>query len=178
MIDKLNEAIDEYYEKWDVLVHERTNREFFSSLQPTAVAWKVAGPLEYETIVSELRMHSDIVIENWWDNRWIAMLHLQNRKLAAEIEVVKLMQRRPRSTDAVGLDHLDFYSEQVEQADELLQNEKSLRWTHEQAGQCSWTSVWFGGTEAKLRTHTILDSCIRDLKAQNEHILRERLIAC
>lgn len=67
-------------------------------------------------------------------------------------------------------DHIDFYSPEVANADQILGEEANLRWSHETGGLTTWISVWFANTEAKLRTHTIIDSCIRDLLAANERI--------
>ena len=117
---------------------------------------------------------SDIAVENWWDGRWIAMLHLRDIKLAEGIEVVKLMQRRPSSTDKTGIDHIDFYSPKVLNADGILRHEPRLNWSHEVGGLTKWISIWFAHTEAKLRTHTVVDSCMRDLSAINDRIKRIR----
>lgn len=105
MLEKLNAAIMGYKAKWEALIGARKHRQFFTTLHPTAVAWKTADRAEYDKILAELHELSDIVVENWWDGRWIAMLHLRDTKLAEGIEVVKLMQRRPGSADATGRPH-------------------------------------------------------------------------
>jgi len=104
------------------------------------------------------------------NERWIAKMHLKDTELMGGIEIIKLMQRRPDSTDAVGLDHIDWYSADVAQADDVLSTEPNLKYTHETNG-ASWISLWFDGTEAKLRTDTVVDSCIRELKEVNERVL-------
>lgn len=170
MIEELNDAITDYNAKWKSLVEMRRDRQFFADLHPTAVAWKTVDRTEYDKIFAELHELADLVTENWWDGRWIAMVHLREIKLTSDIEVVKLMQRRPNSKDATGIDHVDFYHPNVAKADDILIGEPNLNWSHETGGLTKWTSVWFAGTEAKLRTHTIIDSCIRDLTAANERI--------
>lgn len=171
MIEKLNAAIAEYAIKWRALIEARDDRQFFLKLHPTAVAWKVFDRAEYNKILAELHELSDIVVENWWDERWIAMVYLRDIRLNEGIEIVKLMQRRPNSSDATGIDHIDFYSsKKVTGTDEVLMQEPDLNWSHEVGGLTKWISVWFGGTEAKLRTHTIIDSCTRDLAAINEDL--------
>lgn len=173
MIETLNAAMAQYWTAWSTLIAERSDREFFEALYPTAVAWKTEDEAEYRRLLDDLRGFCDIVVENRWDDRWIAMVHLKDAKLTQDVEVVKLMQRRPGSTDSVGLDHIDFYSPNVVHADQMLAKETDLVWTHETGGPCKWISVWFADTEAKLRTHTVIDSCIRDLSAYNEHITRQ-----
>jgi hypothetical protein len=170
MIGTLNDAIAQYQAEWAALIAKRTNRRFFEELCLTAIAWKTADRAEYSRILVELHDLCDIVVENNWDDRWIAMLHLKDITLANGIEIIKLMQRRPGSTDSVGLDHIDFYSSRVAQADQILKEETGLHWTHETGGPCKWISLWFADTEAKLRTHTVVDSCIRDLNSSNDRI--------
>lgn len=174
MIEYLNRAINEYLNKWQELVAQRTDVEFFKELQPTAVAWKVPGRAEHDQLCAELRDKSDLVISSWMDERWITKLHLKGVKLESGIEVVKIMQRRPNSTDALGLDHVDFYSPGVAQADVVLKQEPDLKWNHETSG-ASWISIWFGDDEAKLRTDTVLDSYIRDLREKRNRILKRAL---
>jgi hypothetical protein len=170
MIEDLNTALADYKEKWQGLVEARTNKQFFIALRPTAVAWKTVDRAQYDKILAELHELSDIVVENWWDGRWIAMVHLRDIKLAEGIETIKLMQRRPNSKDATGIDHVDFYSPHVANVEEVLEHEPNLNWSHEVGGSVEWASVWFAETEAKLRTHTIIDSCMRDLAAVNKRI--------
>lgn len=100
----------------------------------------------------------------------MAKLHLKDAKLANGAELVKVLQRRPGSTDAVGLDHVDFFSPEVAGAEPILKQETDLKWTWESndviAGY-DWISVWFDGTEAKLKSDTVLDIIQAELKELN-----------
>jgi hypothetical protein len=80
------------------------------------------------------------------------------------------MQRRPGSTDAVGLDHIDFMDMEETNTKAVLADESDLKWTEEKNGLCQWTSVWFDGTEAKLRTGTVVDVCIDELEEVNSKL--------
>jgi len=174
MINELNEAIAAYQTKWQTLVVSRNDKQFFEALEPTAVAWKVADLADFDTCCSSLRDVSDRVHLGWVNERWLATFHLKNVKLEQSISIVKLMQRRPGSTDPVGLDHIDFYSSQVAGAESVLAQESDLKWTHETNGDfCAWISLWFSGTEAKLRSNTTLDVCARELEAAQDKILKE-----
>lgn len=105
----------------------------------------------------------------WMNERWISEGCLKT-PLAHDIPIIKLMQRRPNSTDAIGLDHIDFYSFAVAGAEPLLDKE-GLKWTHEKNGICTWTSIWFAGTEAKLRTNTVLTVLADEYKQAEQRIL-------
>lgn len=174
MIDEFNKALVKYLEEWRELVADRRDVDFFKELAPTSIGWKVADRAEHDRRVAELRGQCDLVTSAWMDERWITKLHLKDAKLEGGMEVVKIMERRPGSTDATGLDHVDFYSPAVAQADAVLKAEPGLKWNHETNG-ASWISVWFGGGEAKLRTDTVLDSYIRDLRQTRNKILGQAL---
>jgi hypothetical protein len=45
-----------------------------------------------------------------------------------------------------------------------LTQETDLEWTEEKNGDhCKWLSIWFGGTEAKLRSDTVLQVCADEM---------------
>jgi hypothetical protein len=170
MIDRLNQALTDYQFKWERLLAGRAKPAFFASLKQTAVGWKTVDRAEYDQIFAELYDMCDVINSAWVGERWVTTMHLKSTVLTGDIEVVKLMQRRPGSKDAVGLDHVDFYSPEVARAENVLQGESDLRWTHERSGPTTWISVWFDNTEAKLRMHTVVDSCIRELQQVNVRI--------
>jgi len=177
MFEMYNQALKTYLEKWEQLVAQTQNQEFFQSLKPVTVGWKVSDHHDYVKLYEELREHCDMTVEKWMNQRWIAKLHLRNTTLAGGIEVIKLMERRPASTDSVGLDHVDFYSPAVTRAEAILSAEPDLRWTHEEndtvAGY-NWISIWFNDTEAKLKSDTIYDVLTTELQEINEHIKNKR----
>ena len=174
MIDELNKAIEAYHIKWHTLVAGRQDKAFFETLQPVAVGWKVAAREEYDQLRTELHDKCDMIVENWMNGRWIAKMILRDENLASGIKIVKIMQRRPNSTDAVGLDHLDFYSLEVEHAEAVLAKESNLKWSRESNDIISgyeWISLWFDDTEAKLKSSTVLDIVTAELQEINKEII-------
>jgi hypothetical protein len=169
MLDELNTVISEYWTKWQALVAARKNKAFFEALTPTTVCWKAVDLADYDRRLAELRDHADHIHTAWLNERWLTTLHLRQEKLEHGIEIVKLYQRRPGSTDATGLDHLDFYFKPgTPDAKELLGQESNLKWTEETNGEfCEWLSIWFEKTEAKLRSETTFDVIIKELEAIN-----------
>ncbi len=166
----LNKAIDEYMAKWQALVDGRKNKEFFERLQPTAVGWKTTDLAEFDRLFNEWRAACDQIHVGLKNDRWIATMHLKDDKLHEDIEVIKLMQRRPDSTDPVGLDNIDFLDTEETNTWAIL-DEEGLKWSKEENGRCKWTSIWFDGTEAKLRDETVLDVGIAELAEINNKIL-------
>lgn len=170
MLDELSQAIAAYKRTWDKLVESRTDKNFFQSFNPTAVAWKTTDLVEFDQRFVELREKCDQIHLGWINERWIATMHLMN-PISSGIQIVKLMQRRPGSTDAVGLDHLDFYSPDAARGKEVLSKEPDLKWSEEDNGRCKWLSIWFDDTEAKLRTGTVVDVCIQELEEVKDKLL-------
>jgi hypothetical protein len=171
MIDELNKALKDYQVKWETLVATRSDKPFFEGLKTTAVAWKTTDLAEFDRIFAELREKCDQIHLGWINERWLGTLHLREGELEGGVKIIKLMQRRPGSTDDVGLDHVDFYSPQVKGAEGILKDEPDLKWTPENNGHCNWISIWFDNTEAKLRTGTTIDVCIKELEEINKQII-------
>lgn len=173
MLDELKDAVETYQEKWKELLKDRADTAFFASLHPTAVAWKTEDLADFDRRAAELRDLSDQVHYGWINERWLATFHLKDTNLPLNIAIVKLMQRRPDSHDAIGLDHLDFYVKPGgADAKAVLEQEPSLKWDEETNGErCKWLSIWFAGTEAKLRSDTVLDVCASELKDVERQIL-------
>lgn len=174
MLNEINDALDTYDKSWKKLVDGRTNRQFFETLKPVAVGWKVAERVEYDQLVAELHDQADQIIETWMNGRWIAKLHLKDTKLTNCAELIKVMLRRPGSDDELGLDHVDFYSHEVATAEPLLKQETDLKWSWESNDVIEgydWISIWFNGTEAKLKSDTVLDIIQTELKELNQKLM-------
>lgn len=164
MIDELTEAIVAYQASWQRLVNQRTTAAFFNDLKPTCVGWKVADLADFDRRFTQLRDASEQVHLGWVEGRWLATFCL-SQMLPMEIRVVKLVQRRPESTDAIGLDSLDFLLPQGVDIMRVLQQETDLTWTEKRKNdRFKWISIWFDDTEAKLRHDTVLDVCALQLQ--------------
>jgi hypothetical protein len=178
MIDELTPALKTYQRRWNELVATRTNAGFFADLQPTAIGWKVRDRAAYVATLAELHDQTDQIVETWMNGRWIAKLHLRDARQTGGIALIKIMERRPGSDDAIGLDHLDFYTAtQLAKATEILQAEPDLHWSAEcndAVDGYEWLSVWFAGTEAKIKSYTVLDIVTAELTALNQKILEAR----
>jgi hypothetical protein len=175
MINELNESLNTYNQKWSELVAARKDQKFFTALKPIAVGWKVADQAGYDKVYNGLHDQCDRNIETWMNGRWIAELHLKDITLEGGITIIKLMQRRPGSDDALGLDHVDFYSPRVVEAEHILQTEQGIEWsweTNNVIAEYNWISLWFDGTEAKLKSDTVLDIVQAELRELNEAITK------
>jgi hypothetical protein len=173
MIDELNGAIETYRATWQSLVDARANKQFFENLRPIAVTLKVADETKFDRQFLELKKHCDQMHAGRLDERWLGMGHLRDQKLTWDISVVKIYQRRPNSTDALGLDHVDFLLPEGVDVEAILQAENDLNWSEEHGDYAEWISIWFeGGPEAKLRApgKTTLDAIISELAAVRDTV--------
>lgn len=175
MIDELNKAIEGYQTKWQALIAARTDRTFFEDIKPVAAGWKTEDLTDFDKRFACWRERAEQAHLVWLNERWIATIILKDAPLAWGIQIIKLLQRRPGSSDASGLDHLDFYAPRFGTASVMQTKESDLQWTDETNGMCAWTSLWFDDTEAKLRRESVLDVCIKEMSAANERILGKRL---
>lgn len=173
MIEELNTAIDIYVAKWKKLLAGRRNKRFFEQLKPTAIGWKTVDFADFQARFHELRDQCDQIHMGWLNERWLATMHLKDgKKLGLGIEIIKLMQRRPGSSDATKLDHVDFLIPENVDAPPILAAESGLNWTDEENGKfCKWISIWFDDTEAKLRTDTTVSVAIAELQAIDKKVM-------
>ena len=164
MVDELNAVLATYQQKWQQFVAERHNQDFFGSIKPIAAGWKVADEVAFDAAVPKLKALSDRVHLSWVNERWLGSFHLKNKQLAMGMGHIKLMQRRPNSSDALGLDHVDFLLNTDGQAaiEQLLILVDWLDWQVEMGDLCEWISIRFAGTEAKLRfpSQTTIDAVL------------------
>lgn len=163
LLDELDYGVERYHEKWHTFVKGRKNHPFFDALKPTAVAWKVFDRAELDRSVMALRDKCDQIHSGWVNDRWLVTLHLKDEAIPGNIQIIKLMERRPGSSDSIGLDHIDFTVHKGD-AKAVVAKEPDLKWSEESNGaHCKWISLWFDGTEAKLRTDTVLQVCADEL---------------
>lgn len=175
MIDEINTALRDYFIKWQGLVDGRTERQFFADMKPTAVGWKVADRAEYVNVVSQLFDRCGRVHETRMNDRWIAKLVLDDLELEGGIIVLKVMERRPHASDALGLDHVDFYAPDTSRYEEVFKGEshdlKIVQESNDAIDSYSWTSIWFDGTEAKIKPYTVLGTVADDLRRLETQML-------
>lgn len=172
MVDELKTALAAYETKWQALLGASSDKLFFEALLPTSVAWKTEDLNDFNQRFNVLRDLSDQVHLGWVNERWLATFHLKEATLPLGLTVIKLMQRRPGSADAVGLDHLDFYYQPGDAKAKDILAKESFEWTEEKNGEhCKWLSIWFDGTEAKIRSDTVLEVCAQELKDIETQIL-------
>lgn len=165
MVDELQKALDIYLVAWRNFTKQRKDAEFFASLHPISVGWKVADQAAYTEHFAELQTISKRVTGSWLDERWLGGFYTKDELLPEGIRHIKLMQRRPaKPNDSLGLDHVDFLLPEGIDIEQLLRNDPEISWEREKGDLCEWISVRFGNNEAKLRfvDKTSFDAVIKE----------------
>ena len=177
MVEEINKALNNYRTKWQALVSGRTDTSFFGQLVPVSVGWKVADVAAFDHAVALLRDHCDLVVHTRLNNRLIAKMVLRKPVTDWPLPVIKIMQVRPGSADALGLDHIDFYSAKPPADIEATLNAENLKWSHEvnhEGDKYPWASVWFDSTEAKIKQYTVLDIYANELTHTSARIKQNK----
>ncbi len=171
MVDELQQRTQTFLDKWQKFAEARSDSAYFTSLKPTAVGWKCTDRDELMRYFAEVRDLCEQIHFGWVNERWIISAYLKDSTLPAGIKIVKLMERRPGSTDLVGLDHVDFYS-LTDDVKRHMEQETGIKWTEEFNGEhCKWISVWTDAGEAKLRNDTVLKVCAEEMLEYEQRII-------
>ena len=160
-VETIQQAASTYFSKVDAAVKQYG----LPAHQPAAVGWKVADINEFNDALSGF-LKSGLVAQchiGFVDNRYIASIVFKE-PIYQNIRILKLMQRRPGSTDPIGLDHADFPVEDLAAAEATLAKQKVPKWGHESNDVHGWISVWFDGLEVKYFDHIVLDIAVKELQ--------------
>lgn len=138
---------------------------------PSTVGWKTKDINEFTQTLSQLLSSgsADQCHEGWVDKRYIASI-VFFKPIFNNVYVLKLMQRRPNSTDPVGLDHVDFYVDDLGKVEKEFQKIKLGNWDYESNESHRWISLRYDKTEAKFVDHLVLDVCVQELRQASQKI--------
>lgn len=136
---------------------------------PSAIGWKVAELDIFNATLKELLNAGAIQVHiGEVDKRFIATAVFEE-SVTWGINVIKLMQIRQGSDDPLGLDHVDFYHPDLEEAKDVLREVES--WEMESNYAHQWISLRFNSREAKFVDHSVLDVCIGEMRQAKDKIL-------
>lgn len=142
-------------------------------LLATAVGWKVADLKEFSKVTQDLLTKSEQLHVGTVNDRFIGTFVLKEPLSVDDIRLIKVLQRRQGSDDALGLDHIDFYIEDIELAKTVL-SDTQANWLEESNDVHTWLSIRFGEVleyEAKFVDHTVLSAGIIELQQAEKAIL-------
>ena len=157
----ITEQADQYFKKFGVFVKANG----LTKHEPATIGWKVTDITEFNKALAGF-LASDLVNQchiGFVDKRYIASIVFRE-PIYQKIYILKLMQRRPGSTDPVGLDHVDFTVADLPATEAEFTKSGVADWDYESNEVHTWISVRFNGTEAKFVDHVVLDVGVKELK--------------
>jgi hypothetical protein len=170
--EALSQSLDKYFAKWDEYVARMGLYAISSKMRPLAVGWKVSNRPEYRRVMSVLDNYAKQIHSVTMDGRKFATVVL-DEPLARGITIIKVIERREGSRDAVGLDHVDFYLPIIEGFAEMLERGEA-NWRRQGNATYKRVSVRFGPEstfEAKVMDYTVLDIAADELDNASKRIL-------
>ncbi len=170
--EALSQSMDKYFARWDEYVARMGLYSIAEKMRPIAVGWKVANRAEYRRVMSVLDNYALQIHSVTVGKRKFATVILQE-PLSRNISIIKVIERREGSRDAVGLDHVDFFLPIVEGIAEMLERGQA-NWRRQGNETYKRISVRFGPEslfEAKIIDHTILNIAADELNYASQKIL-------
>lgn len=175
-LNDLDNKSKQYWQLWDEFRKENN----LPDLKPSTVAFKAQNIEEFNQILGSL-LETDVVNQchiGFVDKRYIASIVLRKPVFFKDVKIIKLMQRRPNSTDPVGLDHMDFYINNLKEMENVLKKNDVKGWGYESNESHRWISLRFNGIEAKFVDHLVLDVCVKELKNVTKELgFKPRIVA-
>ncbi|MEI9913454.1 MAG: hypothetical protein WDN66_00330 [Candidatus Saccharibacteria bacterium] len=121
----IKSSTKDYLKKWEDFRTKYKLEEF----KPATIGYKAENIANFNEIISALAEQG--LIEQCHigavDNRYIASIVL-HKPIVDDIYIIKLMQKRPKSADPTGLDHVDFYVTDLADIERLFQNKEIASW--------------------------------------------------
>lgn len=170
--EALSLSLEKYFMRWDEYVSRMGLYSIAEKMMPIAIGWKVADRTEYRRVMSVLDNYASQIHSVTVGKRKFASVIL-SKPLARNITVIKVIERREGSRDAVGLDHVDFYLPIVEGIAEMLERGQA-NWRRQGSDTYNRISVRFGPEslfEAKIIDHTVLNMAADELNYASQKIL-------
>jgi hypothetical protein len=166
-------ALQRYNLAWKALIKEYKLQDFADYAQATTVSWKVADKAKLFFNLESLGQYAEQMHVGTVNNRYIASVVL-HKPLEANIWLIKILERRAGSRDALGLDSIDYLVPDIEQTYTGLKA-AGLYVVKEHNDKHAWLSLRFGRDdefEAKFTDHLVLDVAQKELRDGEAQILK------
>ncbi len=170
--EALSQSIEKYFAKWDEYVARMGLYAVAEKMRPVSLGWKVANRSEYRRIMSVLDNYATQIHTLTVGKRKFATVILE-KPLGHGITIIKIIERREGSRDALGLDHVDFYLPMIEGIAEMLERGEA-NWRRQGNDNFKRISLRFGPEsvfEARIIDHTILNIASEELSRASKTIL-------
>lgn len=178
MIDLLSgrmsvrEALDAYEAAWKAFLVVHHLESLKQIARPTTLSWKVATKTELFANLEAIARLTEQVHIGTVNNRFIASVVL-HEPLENGLAIIKILERRTGSNDALGLDSIDYLVDDTDHVLALLRAAQAqVAAEHNEVHD--WLSLRFGESnqfEAKFTDHLVIDVAIKELKLAKKRLL-------
>lgn len=165
-------ALQRYKLAWRKLLTEHGLEVISQTSVATTVSWKVGDKARLFADLEEIAPHTEQVHIGTVNDRFIASAVLK-KPMEDSLWIVKILERRPRSVDPLGLDSVDFITKDPAAVFAACK-QAGLTVVRERNPMHEWISVRFGANdefEAKFTDHLVLDIAEREIRHANDAIL-------
>ncbi|HSX36915.1 MAG TPA: hypothetical protein VLG13_02245 [Patescibacteria group bacterium] len=160
----LQTSLGEYEAAWKAFLVDNRLEQLEQIAVPTTLSLKVANKAELFRYLEDNAGNIEQVHIGTVNDRYIASAAL--KEPIDNLPILKILQRRPGSSDSLGLDSIDYLVKSTEEVFRLLQGagatiEKQHNEVH------AWLSLRFGSKkqyEAKFTDHVVLEVAIKELR--------------
>lgn len=166
-------AFQRYKRAYLELIKEYELEAFNAAATATTISWKVADKAQLFADLESIAADTEQIHIGTVNNRYIASAVL-HKPLEAKIQIIKILERRPQSTDPLGLDSVDFLVKDLEKTYTTLR-QAGLRVVKENNPVHEWLSLRFGANdefEAKFTDHLVLEVARKELKMSELQLLK------
>jgi hypothetical protein len=166
-MDEIRSALRAYIKEWQAWL--KPGEFDFAALKPMHAGWKVPDEPALAQMFAKLLPNIREAHLGTVDKRKIALL--VPHEPVETVPVLQIMQLRPGSNDALGLDHVAFYCAHMTSLQAALKNMPE-KWEEQSNPGHTWVSMWFGPRqrEVKFFDHTSLDLGARELSRTSANI--------
>lgn len=161
----LKVALSDHQTAWKAFIVINHLEAFEHSLTLAAISWKVEHKV---ALFANLRMiggKAEQIHIGTINDRFIAMAVLKEPFAGANI--IKILERRPRAHDPLGLDSIDYRVDDIDDTYDVLKA-AGARVERQENEVHEWLSLRFGQNhefEVKFMDHPMIDFALRQLEA-------------
>lgn len=170
-VEPVVKALKEYDKAWKAFLVVYHAEPIGTMARPTTLSWKVADKAELFTCLEDNAAHIEQVHIGTVNDRYIASAAL--KQPFEGLPILKILERRPGSTDPLGLDSIDYLIKDKEKVFTLLEQAgAAIERQHNDVHD--WLSLRFGDRkqyEAKFTDHLVLEVAIKELNISVENLL-------
>jgi hypothetical protein len=171
---EVRRSLQEYFAAWRQWSGEAQEAAGLrlGQCKPTNFGWKVADLATFNAALTDWMARTAQLHVSTVNERKLGLL-VPDQPIEG-VPIVEIMQRRPGSSDPLGLDHVAFYYPDTAELKKVLSG-TNFSWEEQGNNHHSWISVMFGDKpyEAKFFNHTALKVAVIEMREVDDRLMAE-----